>query len=46
VLSYRIDTHAGARATCPQCGTPIAGRFGRFSRGFGRRRIAARVPVH
>lgn len=46
LLSYRLDTHAGARATCPHCGTPIAGRFGSLSRGFGRRRIPVRVAVH
>ena len=43
VLSYRIDTHAGASGSCAQCGTPIAGRFGSFSRGFGRRRVPVRV---
>jgi pyruvate formate lyase activating enzyme len=37
ILNYRV-TEAG---TCPQCGTAIAGRFGRFemSGQFGRRRI-------
>jgi pyruvate formate lyase activating enzyme len=45
VLACRIDTHAGACGTCPQCGTPIAGRFGSFIRGFGRRRIPVRVAA-
>ena len=45
VRSYRLEPHAGACGTCPHCGTPIAGRFGRFSRGFGRRRIPVRVAA-
>jgi pyruvate formate lyase activating enzyme len=45
VLSSRVDTHADARATCPECGTPVAGRFGIVSRGLGRRRIPMRVTV-
>jgi len=43
--SCRIDTHAGASGTCPDCGTPISGRFGSSSRGFGRRRIPVRVAT-
>ena len=46
VLSCRIETHGDARGTCPHCGTPIAGRFGAFARGFGRRRIPVRMAVH
>ena len=47
LLSCRIVTHAGARASCPHCGTPIAGRFGtHFNRGFGRRRIPVRIAAH
>ncbi|HEU0202256.1 MAG TPA: AmmeMemoRadiSam system radical SAM enzyme [Burkholderiaceae bacterium] len=38
ILNYRL-TDAGA---CRVCGTQVAGRFGRFARPFGRRRI----PVH
>ena len=34
-----------ARGTCPHCRTPIAGRFSRFTRGFGRRRVPVRVAV-
>jgi len=43
VLSCRIDAHGDSRGACPQCGTPIAGRFGAFSRSFGRRRIPVRI---
>ena len=39
VLSCKLDE----RGTCPYCGIPIAGRFGEFKRGFGRRRIPVRV---
>jgi pyruvate formate lyase activating enzyme len=39
VLSCRLD----ARGVCPHCGTAVAGRFGDFRRGFGRRRIAVRL---
>ena len=45
VLSCRIDTNGDACGTCPHCGTPIAGRFGSFSRGFGRWRIPVRVAA-
>ncbi len=45
VLSCRIDTHGDACGTCPHCGTPIAGRFGSFSRGFGRWRLPVRVAA-
>jgi pyruvate formate lyase activating enzyme len=41
VLSCELD----ARGTCPRCGTPIAGRFGAFERGFGRRRIPLRLAA-
>jgi pyruvate formate lyase activating enzyme len=33
------------RGACPRCGTRIAGRFERFARGFGRRRIPVRVAA-
>jgi pyruvate formate lyase activating enzyme len=33
------------RGTCPHCGTAIAGRFSRFERGFGSRRIPVRVAT-
>ena len=46
VLSCRIETCGDARGTCPHCGTPIAGRFGAFTGGFGRRRIPVRMVVH
>ncbi len=46
VLSCRIETREDARGTCPHCGTPIAGRFGAFAGGFGRRRVPVRVAVH
>jgi len=49
LLSYRLDTHTGARAACPHCSTPIAGRFGDFDAtrpGFGRRRVPVRVAAH
>ncbi len=38
ILEYRVteDGH------CPQCGTAIAGRFGKYTGAFGQRRI----PVH
>jgi len=45
VLSCRIETCGDARGTCPHCGTPIAGRFGAFTGGFGRRRIPVRMAV-
>jgi len=40
ILAYRLDAHG----RCPQCGTPIAGRFGAFSRPFGARRVP--VAIH
>ena len=43
VLSCRIETRGEASGTCPHCGTPIAGRFGAFTGGFGRRRIPVRM---
>ncbi|MEJ8822501.1 AmmeMemoRadiSam system radical SAM enzyme [Variovorax humicola] len=41
VLDCRIDEHGA----CPHCGTPIAGRFGAFKSGFGRRRIPVRLAA-
>jgi pyruvate formate lyase activating enzyme len=41
VLDCRLD----ARGACPHCGTPIAGRFGVFKGGFGRRRIGVRLAA-
>ena len=35
----------GPDALCPHCGTPVAGRFGEFTHGFGRRRLPVRVAV-
>jgi pyruvate formate lyase activating enzyme len=35
-----------ARGSCPHCGTAIAGRFGSFARGFGRRRVPVRLARH
>ena len=46
VLSCRVATRGDAHGACPHCGTPIAGRFGIFKRGFGRRRIPVRMAVH
>jgi pyruvate formate lyase activating enzyme len=40
-----MDCALDARGECPHCGTPIAGRFGTFGRGFGRRRIPVRASV-
>jgi pyruvate formate lyase activating enzyme len=45
VLDCRIDSHGGARGTCPICGTPIAGRFAAFRGGFGRRRVPVRLTA-
>jgi pyruvate formate lyase activating enzyme len=41
VLQCDLDA-AGA---CPHCGTAVAGRFGRFERGFGRRRVPVRLAA-
>ena len=41
VLRCDLDT-SGA---CPHCGATIAGRFGEFKRGFGRRRLPVRLAV-
>ena len=41
ILECQLDE----RGVCPQCGTPIAGRFGDFKRGFGRRRIPVRLAA-
>src|SRR5438874_723608 len=41
---YRIDGyHLRADGACDHCGTPIAGRFGKFERPFGPRRIPVRL---
>ena len=34
-----------ASGACPHCGTAIAGRFGEFKRGFGRRCLPVRLAV-
>jgi pyruvate formate lyase activating enzyme len=41
VLRCELDE----RGHCPHCGTAIAGRFSRFTRGFGRRRVPLRVAT-
>jgi pyruvate formate lyase activating enzyme len=41
IRAYRLDD-AGA---CKSCGTPIAGRFGKFSKPFGPRRIPVRLAA-
>ena len=46
VLSCRIETSRDAHGICPHCATPIAGRFGTFAGGFGRRRIPVRMALH
>ncbi len=33
------------RGTCPHCGTAVAGRFSRFTKGFGQRRMPVRVTM-
>ncbi len=40
IVGYHLDPVG----RCPACGTPVAGRFGRFSRRFGNRRIP--VAIH
>ena len=41
---YRIDGyHLRPDGACEYCGTPIAGRFGKFERPFGPRRIPVRI---
>ena len=45
VLSCRIDADGDARGTCPHCGFAVAGRFGAFGGGFGRRQIPVRVAA-
>jgi pyruvate formate lyase activating enzyme len=45
VLECRIQANDDARGACPHCGTPIAGRFGAFEGGFGRRRIPVRLAM-
>jgi len=39
ILDYRL-TEAGQ---CPDCGTAIAGRFGKYQGAFGQRRIPLRL---
>ncbi len=39
ILSYRVS----ADGRCPDCGTGIAGRFGRFEGAFGNRRMPVRM---
>ena len=39
IKAYRL----AESGTCPECATPIAGRFGRFGKPFGRRRIPVRI---
>ena len=41
ILAYDL-TEAGH---CEHCGTPIAGRFGKYEGQFGRRRIPVRVRM-
>jgi len=41
VLACDLDAHG----CCPRCGTPIAGRFDTFTRGFGRRGIPVRLAA-
>jgi pyruvate formate lyase activating enzyme len=41
---YRIDGyHLRPDGSCQHCGTPINGRFGKFERPFGPRRIPVRL---
>ena len=41
---YDIPIYAlGDDGDCPQCGAPIPGRFTRFTRAFGARRIPVRI---
>jgi pyruvate formate lyase activating enzyme len=40
-----LDCQLDERGICPHCGTPIAGRFGAFEKGFGRRRIPVRLTA-
>lgn len=40
ILDYRVDEHG----RCPDCGTALAGRFTRFAKPFGSRRIP--VAIH
>jgi pyruvate formate lyase activating enzyme len=43
---YRIDGyHLDEQGACAHCGTRIAGRFGRFTRPFGPRRIPVRIAA-
>jgi pyruvate formate lyase activating enzyme len=41
VSSYALNEDG----TCAHCTTTVAGRFGRFEGGFGRRRIPVRIAV-
>lgn len=40
IRDYRVT----AQGACPDCGTPLAGRFGAFDQAFGARRIP--VGIH
>jgi pyruvate formate lyase activating enzyme len=43
---YRIDAcRVTPQGTCPDCGTPIAGRYSSFKKPFGPRRIPITIPV-
>jgi len=43
---YRIDGyHVRPDGACEYCGTPIAGRYGKFERPFGPRRIPVRLAA-
>ena len=41
ILGYRLT----AEGRCPDCATPVAGRFGDFAGQFGRRRIPVRLDA-
>ncbi len=40
-----VDYELTESGECGHCGTPIAGRFGAFGTGFGRRRIPVRIAM-
>jgi pyruvate formate lyase activating enzyme len=43
---YRIDAcRVTPQGACPECGTPIAGRYSSFNKPFGPRRIPIAIPV-
>ncbi|MDZ7652955.1 MAG: AmmeMemoRadiSam system radical SAM enzyme [Burkholderiaceae bacterium] len=46
ILRYELATDATEEVgRCPHCASAIAGRFGRFDGGFGKRRIPVRVAM-